>query len=100
GAFAVAAIGSMMKLAGYGRPGREGIRMGVWGAAQAIAFGLGGFMGTVLVDLSRGLFHDPALAYGSVFAFEGLLFLVSALLAARIHVPDRPAERFVAAPAE
>ncbi len=42
GVFAVAAIGSMMGLAGGGGPGREGVRMGVWGAAQALAFGIGG----------------------------------------------------------
>jgi MFS transporter, BCD family, chlorophyll transporter len=100
GAFAVAAIVSMMKLAGYGRPGREGIRMGVWGAAQALAFGIGGFMGTILVDITQTVFRDPALAYGSVFAFEGVLFLISAILAARIGGPDRPAQRFMAAPAE
>jgi MFS transporter, BCD family, chlorophyll transporter len=100
GAFAVAAIGSMMKLAGYGRPGREGIRMGVWGAAQALAFGIGGFMGTILVDITQAVFRDPALAYGSVFSFEGVLFLISAILAARIDSPDRPAQRFMAAPAE
>ena len=55
GAFAVAAIGSMMGLAGTGREAREGVRMGLWGAAQAIAFGLGGFSGTVAADLARHL---------------------------------------------
>ena len=54
GAFAVAAIGSMMALAGAGANGREGMRMGLWGAAQAIAFGLGGFVGTVAVDIAQG----------------------------------------------
>src|SRR6056297_1459985 len=34
GMFAVAAIGSMMALAGEGRGAREGTRMGLWGAAQ------------------------------------------------------------------
>ena len=38
GVFAVAAIGSMMGLASSGARGREGARMGLWGAAQAIAF--------------------------------------------------------------
>ena len=37
GIFAVAAIGSMMELAGQGQNAREGTRMGLWGAAQAIA---------------------------------------------------------------
>ena len=53
GAFAVAAIASMMTLASQGNDGREGLRMGLWGAAQAIAFAAGGFLGTVAVDLCR-----------------------------------------------
>lgn len=82
GAFAVAAIGSMMSLAGQGRESREGVRMGLWGAAQAIAFGVGGLAGTVAADLARAVLGSPAAAYGLVFALEGLLFLVSARLAA------------------
>ena len=39
GVFAVAAIGAMMALAGEGAGAREGTRMGLWGAAQAIAAG-------------------------------------------------------------
>ena len=39
GAYAVAAIGSMMALVGAGGEKREGVRMGLWGAAQAFAFG-------------------------------------------------------------
>jgi BCD family chlorophyll transporter-like MFS transporter len=84
GAFAVAAIGSMMGLAGSGLGSREGTRMGLWGAAQAMAFGLGGFLGTVGVDVVRHLALSPATAYAAVFVAESLLFLVAAVLAARI----------------
>ena len=84
GAFAVAAIGSMMNLAGSGRKSREGTRMGIWGAAQAMAFGLGGFMGTLGVDIAKLFFDDPAKSYGIVFATEGILFLFAAALAARL----------------
>ena len=84
GAFAVAAIGSMMGLASDGGRGREGTRMGLWGASQAIAFGIGGFLGTMIVDVTRFFTGSPSLSYTTVFAFEGLLFLVSAVLAARI----------------
>ena len=84
GAFAVAAIGSMMGLAGVGRQKREGVRMGVWGAAQAIAFGLGGFLGTVAVDATRAATGTVATAYGTVFVMEGLLFVAAALLALRV----------------
>jgi BCD family chlorophyll transporter-like MFS transporter len=84
GAFAVAAIGSMMLLADKGTEAREGVRMGLWGAAQAIAFGAGGFLGTVASDVAHALLGAPALAYGTVFAAEAALFLVSAVLAARV----------------
>ncbi|MEM6678109.1 MAG: BCD family MFS transporter [Pseudomonadota bacterium] len=83
GAFAVAAISAMMALASEGGGGREGTRIGLWGAAQAIGFGLGGLSGALAADAARSLVADPGPAYGTVFAAEAVLFLVSALLAAR-----------------
>lgn len=88
GAFAVAAIGSMMALAGKGRKSREGVRMGMWGAAQAIAFGLGGFLGAAAVDVNRALMGNDLTAFSTVFAVEGGLFLVAAVLAARVAMPS------------
>ena len=84
GAFAVAAIGSMMALAGAGIAGREGVRMGLWGAAQAIAFALGGIVATGAVDLARHALGSPVAAYSMVFAAEAVLFIVAAQLAARV----------------
>ncbi|WP_294266634.1 BCD family MFS transporter [uncultured Sphingomonas sp.] len=83
GVFAVAAIGAMMTLAGAGGPGREGVRMGVWGAAQAIAFALGGLIGAGGVDLLRAASGSPAEAFALVFGLEALLFVVAAWLAWR-----------------
>jgi BCD family chlorophyll transporter-like MFS transporter len=83
GAFAVSAIGSMMNLVGRGRESREGVRMGLWGAAQAIAFGLGGFAGTLASDVARFVIGAPVKAYATVFTGEALLFAVAAVLAAR-----------------
>jgi len=85
GAFSIAAIGSMMRLATDGQPGREGMRMGLWGAAQALAFAAGGVVGTGAVDLARALIAAPAPAYAVVFAFEALLFVVSARLAGGVE---------------
>ncbi len=91
GAFAVAAIGMMMALAGAGKKSREGIRMGLWGAAQAIAFGLGGFLGTVALDSVRALTGEVGPSFAVVFAGEAALFFVSALIATKIG--DGSAER-------
>jgi BCD family chlorophyll transporter-like MFS transporter len=94
GAFSIAAIGSMMRLASEGRERREGVRMGLWGAAQAVAFGLGGLIGTGASDIARAFIGSPASAYASVFAAEALLFIVAAVLASRIDATaPSPAKR-------
>jgi BCD family chlorophyll transporter-like MFS transporter len=96
GMFAVAAIGSMMALAGQGRQKREGTRMGLWGAAQAIAAGFGGLAGAATADIMRRL-TDDATAFGTVFLAEALLFIAAAAMAARImdRAVARPAPQLV-----
>jgi BCD family chlorophyll transporter-like MFS transporter len=90
GAFSIGAIGSMMRLASQGRASREGVRMGLWGAAQAIAFGIGGLLGTGASDLAQLFFASPDKAYASVFALEGVMFLASAVMAWRIGIAVVP----------
>jgi BCD family chlorophyll transporter-like MFS transporter len=89
GVFAVAAIGSMLDLAGRGGPGQEGIRMGLWGASQALAFGLGGFIGASAVDVGRHLLGADAPAFELVFAFEAMIFLGAAALAVGLSNDSR-----------
>jgi BCD family chlorophyll transporter-like MFS transporter len=91
GMFAVSAIGAMMGLAGAGRGGRDGTRLGLWGAAQALAFGLGGLLGTSASDLARALLGSPAAAYGAVFAAEAALFLLAARIATTVFASAAPA---------
>ena len=81
GVFAVAAVGAMLGLAGKGGKSSHGARLGVWGAAQAIAFGLGGLSGALLVDAMRSGIGTDAAAFQTVFLIEALLFLFSALVA-------------------
>ena len=88
GVFAVAAIGAMMGLVAEGAKRRDGVRMGVWGAAQAIAFGLGGVLGTTLVDIVRWLTGSPLYAYSFVFIAQGLLFSVAVVLALRLSASE------------
>ncbi|SDZ48124.1 MFS transporter, BCD family, chlorophyll transporter [Jannaschia faecimaris] len=89
GMFAVAAIGSMMALAAEGRARREGTRMGLWGAAQAIAAGFGGLCGAAGVDLLRGPLADGE-AFAGVFLFEAVLFMAAALMAWQVMESRRP----------
>ncbi len=82
GLFVVGAVGSMMQLAAA-HARATGTRMGVFGAAQAIAAGLAGLVATGLLDLTRMILPDAA-AYGTVFALEAALFLGAAVVAARV----------------
>ena len=84
GAFSIAAIATMMRLAGEGGPGREGTRMGLWGAAQALAFGMGGLVGTGASDLAHRLLGGHAQAYASVFGLQAVMFALSAVVALRL----------------
>ena len=93
GAFSIAAIGAMMAMATQGRGAREGVRMGMWGASQAIAFGAGGFLGTVLADLGKfvmGGTSSQGSAYAMVFGLEAIAFVAAAWLAMNIRI-DRTA---------
>jgi MFS transporter, BCD family, chlorophyll transporter len=88
GVFAVAAIGSMMGLADKGRSSRAGTRMGLWGAAQAFAFALGGFLGTAMVDLNGLISSSPRFGYAAVFILQAILFVAAACLALRVEETD------------
>jgi len=78
GTFAIGAIGSMMVRA---RGGQAGLRMGVFGAAQAIAYAIGSFIGAAGSDIGRTISGSDARGYMAVFAAEAVLFLVAAVLA-------------------
>ena len=98
GAFAVSAIGAMMGLASSGRESREGTRVGLWGAAQAIAFGAGGLFGTGLIDVTRLVFAAPGVSYAVVFIAQATVFLIAARLASGVFGPvTRPFSRAFAA---
>lgn len=80
GIFAIGAIGSMMVRA---QGERAGLAMGIFGAAQAVAYAIGGFLGAAGSDVARAMLGSDAAGYGLVFLVEAALFLVSAVLAWR-----------------
>ncbi len=80
GIFAVAAIGAMMGLTVKGKAGGAGLRMGFWGAAQAIAYGVGGLLGAVGSDIGREVLGSAAAGYAVVFSVEAVLFVAAAVL--------------------
>ena len=69
----------MMHLAGRDGQERSGHRMGVWGAAQAVAFGLGGIFTEVLSDVAlRVAPVDHAMAGEMIGSLRGYGILAGA----------------------
>jgi BCD family chlorophyll transporter-like MFS transporter len=58
--------------------------MGVWGAAQALAFAIGGLTAGAAIDIARGAWHQPGVAYACAFACASLLFAAAAVRAFRL----------------
>ncbi|MBB4211390.1 BCD family chlorophyll transporter-like MFS transporter [Rhodothalassium salexigens DSM 2132] len=90
GAFAIAAVGSMMNYASEGRAAREGVRMGIWGAAQGVAMGVGKFSGAAGVDATSLASSATALPYQTVFVTEAVLFVTAAIIALRLAAVRTP----------
>ncbi|MEM6491795.1 MAG: PucC family protein, partial [Pseudomonadota bacterium] len=79
--------GAMMAIAKAGAIGREGVRMGVFGAAQAVGFGLGQITGGGAVDIAVLLTGDRVVGYAGVFALGAARVVFAATLAVRAASP-------------
>ena len=89
GSFSIAAIATMMRLATQGGDQHAGTRMGLWGASQAMAFGLGGLLGTAASDLAHYVLGESGTAYACVFGFESVMFVLAAACAIWVGQYDR-----------
>ncbi len=98
GSFSIAAIATMMRLATAGGDQHAGTRMGLWGASQAIAFGLGGLLGTAASDLAHHVLAEQGRAYAFVFGFETVMFVLAAVCAIWVGRCDRQGTELPHAP--
>ena len=82
GVFAVAAVGAMM--AGVGdRRGQAGLRVGVWGAAQALAYAIGGLVATGALQLGRAVWSGAGPGFALTLALQAALFAGAAVMMSR-----------------
>lgn len=83
GIFTVGGVGSMMAITAGADRAETGLRLGIFGAAQGIAYGLGGFLGGAASDVARIVLGSPTSGYVAVFLAEAVLFTGAAWLAGR-----------------
>ncbi|MEM8715270.1 MAG: PucC family protein, partial [Cyanobacteria bacterium P01_G01_bin.4] len=65
-----------------------GTFIGAWGLAQAMARGLSTVFGGGVLDIGRGLFTEPVLAYGSVFIVQALGMMLAIVLLSRVNIKE------------
>lgn len=83
GMYSIGALASMMALTADKSDGKAGLRMGVFGAAQAVAMGTGNFIGAAGSDIARSSLGSSTGGYVAVFAVEAVLFAIAAVFALR-----------------
>lgn len=65
-----------------------GTFIGAWGLAQAMSQAFATVAGGIVLDIARGVFGVPVLAYGTVFALESLGMLLAVWLLSRVDVEE------------
>ena len=91
GMFAIGALTTMMELGAAHVDGRSGLRMGVYGAVEAVAMGAAGLLGAGAFDVARSLLGSATAGYMTVLSGEAIVFGVAAVLAARSATPAHAA---------
>jgi len=65
-----------------------GAFIGAWGLAQSLARAIATFSGGVILDVGKQLFNTPMLAYGLVFALQGLLMLMAIAILKQVNIAE------------
>lgn len=65
-----------------------GTFVGAWGLGQATARGIAVVTGGAVLDVGKGLFTNPVLAYGLVFALQAVGILLAIWVLNRLHVAE------------
>ncbi len=90
GVFAVAAVGAMMAGVGSGdQGGQAGLRVGVWGAAQAVAYAAGGLAATGALQAGRAIWSGAGPGFALTLSLQAVLFTGAAVLMSR-RAADAP----------
>jgi BCD family chlorophyll transporter-like MFS transporter len=85
-------VGGLALMMGMSTAGRNGIFMGAWTLAQAVANGIASTGGGYIYDLGLGLLGSEPAAYASVFLLESVGLVATILLLALISQHQFQAE--------
>ena len=84
----VATIGGITLMLDLTAAETAGTFIGAWGLAQAMSRAIATFAGGVILDFGRWLFTSPVLAYGLVFALQGVTMLLAIVVLEQVNVKE------------
>ena len=84
----IATVGGISLMLDLTAAKTAGTFIGAWGLAQAMSRGLATFIGGVILDIGKGIFATPLLAYGLVFGIQALCTIAAIIILNRVDVKE------------
>ena len=84
----IATVGGISLMLDLTAAETAGTFIGAWGLAQAMSRGLATLIGGVILDIGKGIFATPLLAYGLVFIIQALCMIAAIIFLSRVDVKE------------
>ncbi|MGF1539140.1 MAG: BCD family MFS transporter [Pleurocapsa sp.] len=84
----IATVGGISLMLDLTAAETAGTFIGAWGLAQAMSRGLATFMGGVILDLGKGIFSNPLMAYSLVFLMQAVGMILAVSILNRVNVRE------------
>ena len=84
----IATVGGISLMLDLTAAETAGTFIGAWGLAQAMSRGLATLIGGVILDIGKGIFTAPLLAYSLVFVIQAVTMIFAVVLLNRVDVKE------------
>ena len=84
----IATVGGISLMLDLTAAKTAGTFIGAWGLAQAMSRGLATLIGGVILDIGKGIFATPLLAYGLVFFIQALCMIAAIVTLSRVDIKE------------
>ena len=84
----IATVGGISLMLDLTAAKTAGTFIGAWGLAQAMSRGFATFVGGIILDVGKGIFDIPLMAYSLVFAIQAVGMILSIIILDRVDVKE------------
>lgn len=84
----IATVGGISLMLDLTAAKTAGTFIGAWGLAQAMSRGIATLVGGIILDVGKGIFSTPLLAYGLVFTLQALSMILAISMLSRVDIAE------------